>query len=49
MVSICIYYGEDDWDGPLKLTFSKRGYNYGIRFYTTYLQARLRKDKQTRQ
>ena len=36
MVSICIYYGEDDWDGPLKLTFSKRGYNYGIRFYTTY-------------
>lgn len=49
MVSICIYYGEDDWDGPLKLTFSKRGYNYGIRFYTTYLQARLRKDKQTLQ
>ena len=30
-----------------KLTFSKRGYNYDIRFYTTYLQARLRKDKQT--
>ena len=32
-----------------KLTFSKHGYNYGIRFYTTYLQARLRKDKQTLQ